>query len=132
MLNRVITQYNFPILMKKWMIKQKETIVFINGNLKDQDINRLALKFPYANKICFYQNELTNLEPILNTFNESEIVDLGENKIEKLSISEASVDRRNHMKVLYLNYNRVHSIESSFIEKFKNIQELELSNNYLK
>lgn len=37
-LMRVITEYNFPKLMKKWHEKEKATIVFMNGDLLDSDL----------------------------------------------------------------------------------------------
>lgn len=67
-LNRFMTEYNFPKLLQKWKAKEKSTIVFMEGDLKDEDISKIAQKFYFTKKVNFYQNKLTDFHLFLSKF----------------------------------------------------------------
>lgn len=49
----------------------------MNGGLLDSDLEKVNFRYPFATKVCFYQNKITNIENVMRKFQNSEIVDLG-------------------------------------------------------
>lgn len=54
---------------------------------------------------------------MMKKFNQSSIMDLGKNNIEKVNITDLLTPDFSRLKILYLNYNKIDDLSSEFTQR---------------